>query len=658
MIVDPSKTFRPVALLTTTLLFVLCASPRFGAVRAEPPERSFTRVLDVHLGTGAQAVHWGPRRPAGVVAGGVRLDLFVHTGNHVRIWWQSEEGFPQRPDEILRLPADPGLVDFGDVSGDPGEDVVVLTRRGVFADEARRVASERSGGPGGIFGDRARASDPGGIFRRVSLARPRATGRGPGGPVPVPFSHFVTKLLRDIDGDGRPDLVVPRQRRYEIWFRRDTRFVPAAFLAADHDVDVDPGGPELINPLEFQVEVSELDFKDLNADRRTDIVVSKGQARLFYLQGQDGFSQAPSYELDLKGFTAKEEGGKKKPSSRSGPRMDMLRDGRARLHEVDIDGDGLLDYLVASGQVVRVYFGGADGADFSRPHLARRFSSELQGVGSFDIDGDGKLDLVALKFERPSIPRLIAAYFIPMSLDLEILGYLNQGGRSLSRRPDRKRILTVNLPAIRTVIEDFEAVADRFLAAVASQDRYRAADIDGDGHRDAAFVDDDDRLRIYFGRSGQPKIPTSVELGDLFFHPDKREWNLEELLQFIGGCGVHGGAGAGRRSTGGRRGPAGEWVHRPAASVDRPAGYRRRWNARRDPEDEGCTSETGALPRVMRRSRVQRAQATTRPTARTACSMIRSPVSTTRVRHTRLAGQKHSSSSARARSYAAPPGRP
>ena len=206
------------------------------------------------------------------------------------------------------------------------------------------------------------------------------------------------------------------------------------------------------------------------------------------------------------------------------------------MHEVDIDGDGLVDYLVASGQVVRVYFGGKNGADFSHPRVARRFSSELQGVGSFDIDADGRLDLVALKFEEPSIPRLIAAYFVPTSLDLEILGYLNRGGRSLSRRPDRKRVLTIHLPAIRTVIEDFDAVADRFLASVASQERYRAADIDGDGHRDAAFVDDDNVLRVYFGAAGQPKVPSAVELGDLFFHPDKREWNLDELLDFVGGA--------------------------------------------------------------------------------------------------------------------------
>ena len=173
---------------------------------------------------------------------------------------------------------------------------------------------------------------------------------------------------------------------------------------------------------------------------------------------------------------------------------------------------------------------------FSRPHLARRFSGELQGVGSFDIDADGRLDLVALKFEQPSLPRLLAAYFVSTSLDLEIFGYLNQGGRSLSRRPDRKHVLTVHLPPIRTVIEDFEGVADRFLAAVASQDRYRAADIDGDGYRDAAFVDEDDKLRVYFGRVGAPAIPRAVELGDLFFHPEKREWNLEELLDFVGGA--------------------------------------------------------------------------------------------------------------------------
>ncbi len=531
MAVDPGV--APIMIARVSFVSLVLASCGWAAaISAEPPGRSFTKIVDLRLGSGVLDIHWGPRRPG--AAAQKRQDLFVHAGNYIRIWWQDENGFPAKPNEALRLPMDPGLVDFGDVRGGRGEEVVVLTRRGVFVDEAEKLRAERSGGAGGVFGERARPSDPGGIFGRLSLSKP-ATPYGPGGPVPVPFSHVVTSLLRDIDGDGRDDLVVPRQRRYEVYFRRGEEFLPAAFLEAEHEVDVDPGGPELINPLEFQIEVSELDFKDLNGDGLTDIAISRGRTKRFYLQRSDGFAAAASYELDLESFQAKEASGAARPA-RPARRVEVLGDGRVRMHEVDIDGDGRLDYLVASGRVVRVYFGGKDGADFSRPHLARRFSSELQGVGSFDIDADGLLDLVALKFEQPSLPRLIAAYFVSTSLDLEIFGYLNQGGRSLSRRPDRKHVLTVHLPPIRTVIEDFEGVADRFLAAAASQDRYRAADIDGDGYRDAAFVDEDDKLRVYFGRVGAPAIPRAVELGDLFFHPEKREWNLEELLDFVGGA--------------------------------------------------------------------------------------------------------------------------
>ena len=257
---------------------------------AEPGPRSFPKIVDLQLGSGVLDLYWGPRGVDSTRT--ARQDLFVHAGNHIRIWWQSEGGFSAQPNETLRLPVEPGLVDFGDVLGDAGEEVVVLTRRGVFADRARELRRERSEAAGGIFGEGARASDPGGAFTRLPLSRRSragATPRGPGGPVPVPFSHLVTRLLRDIDGDGRDDLVVPRARRYEVYFRRGEEFVPAAYLEADHDVDVDPGGPELVDPLRFEVEVSELDFKDLNGDRLTDNRRVQGAYEALLPAGPGGF---------------------------------------------------------------------------------------------------------------------------------------------------------------------------------------------------------------------------------------------------------------------------------------------------------------------------------------------------------------------------------
>lgn len=503
----------PLGLTIACVLFAVIdvfAAPRYQAV-------------DVNCGRRIDTVHWGPRRA------GERLDLFIRSGNTVHIWWQSERGFETKPTEVLRLPNDPGLVDFGDVIGDGGHEVVVVSRRGVFADNHRADLEQRRSGAGGIFGNSPRATDPGGVFVRLSLERSTSAGRG--GPVTVGFEHVTARFLRDLDADGLVDLVVPRQRRYELYFRRGEKFTPAMFLRAEHHIGIFTGGPEIIDPLRMDLEVPVLEFKDLNGDDHIDIVVAYGQHRRFYLQEAGGFPTAPSYELDLAQFGAAAPGREEPATKRT---FQFMENRKARATGVDIDRDGCEDYLVSSERAVRIYFGSKDGPDFSRPHIARKLSGDLQGVGSYDIDNDGTLDLVALKFRFPSIARFIAAYFVPMSLDFEVLGYLNRGGRSFSRRPERRNVLRLKVPALRTILEGFDEFSARFLNAVSRRGRFASGDIDGDGSRDGVFVDEDDRLRIFYARGED--IQADVGLGELFFEHSKNEWELQELLDYVSGA--------------------------------------------------------------------------------------------------------------------------
>ena len=181
---------------------------------------------------------------------------------------------------------------------------------------------------------------------------------------------------------------------------------------------------------------------------------------------------------------------------------------------------------------MRVYYGTNEGADFSRPHTTLKLSSELQGVGSFDIDGDGRLDLVALKFELPGLPKLIAAYFVSMSLGFEVLGYKNDGGRRFSRRPDWRNQISLAFPPLREVVENFDTFADHFLEAAARKKRFALGEVNGDGRADAVFLDEDHVLRVFFSQ-GKEKGIGEVKLGQILFDPKKNEWELRQLLDFV-----------------------------------------------------------------------------------------------------------------------------
>ncbi len=524
---------------TTTLVVALAtawlgsvattrASDR-GAAGAERAKVADYRRFELEIGSGVKRIHWGVRGDDAASS----LSLFVFYGPSVKVWGLSPvDGFDADAAEFLRLPDEPALVDFGDVRGGPGEEVVLVTRRGVLADRHLELQAARSEGTGGVFGRDALASDPGGAFTPLDLRRGAITGRG--GPIPLPVLPTAAPLLHDLDGDGNLEVVIPRLHRFEVYTPDSAGFVGTFHLEAKHRIELDPGGPEIIDPLELSVTVPGLDLRDINADGRVDIVAVHSGGRRFYLQGDKGFARTPSFTLDLERFRAANS----RSEARSAPRrrpLDEIRGSDIRVHEVDIDRDGMMDYLIGTGRVLRVYFGSRDGIDFSRPHLARQLSGDVQGVSSFDVDRDGHLDLVAVKFDVPSIPRLLAAYFVPMSIEFEVLGYFNRGGRKLSHRPDRKETLTVEFPALRGIVENIGDFAARFLEARRARGRYTASDVDGDGRTDAVFVDDDDHLRVYVTAANDAPPATTFELGDVAFHPTKRRWELDSLIDFIGG---------------------------------------------------------------------------------------------------------------------------
>ncbi|MBI4606918.1 MAG: VCBS repeat-containing protein [Planctomycetes bacterium] len=520
----------PAALAALAALDALAALAALAAPQAPPPGPPSDPAF-VEIDTGpASRVHWGRRGPD------ARLDLYVLGPDRVRIWEQSERGFPAAPTEEIALPGEASLVDFGDLTGDAGEEVVLLNRRGAFADERAWAAGAVTGAkpPGQAHPG---AGDPAlGPFRRLLAVA----------GVPVPLEHAPSSFARDLTGDGLPELVVPVRGGYELFARRGEGLEKLISLEGEHRIDVDAGGPDLLSPLRQEIQISQVKVKDLNGDGRLDILARQRDRTRCYLQRASGFDPKPTYELDLTRFQEAGDAGGKGAGKRGG--RGGLGKNAIRVHEVDIDGDRAQDYIVAAGQHLRVYFASREGTDFSRPHTMLKLSSELQGVGSFDVDEDGRLDLVALKFQVPGLPRLVAAYFLSMSLELEILGYRNEGGRRFSRRPDWRNTLSLALPPLRSVFEDFDALADRFLDAVSRRGRFAPGDLDGDGSPDAVFLDDDGVLRVYRGRSRDDR-PGEVKLAKLLFDAEKREWELQELLDFVAGAGL----AAARRAVEGRK---------------------------------------------------------------------------------------------------------
>ena len=462
------------------------------------------RTVDVALGGGAEVLHWGRRDDD------ARLDLFVLAERNARIWIQNDDGFDAKP-RVVRLPEDAAFVTVGDIAGEGRDRVIVAGPRGIHVDRAGEGDGERGATP----------------FEKL-LPAPRLGGRY---PFPAPPRPLPVDFLLDLDGDGATELLIPVRRGFVLYGQGDgdRELVERLFLPVEDGVRIDSGGPTLRDPLRLDMNVPRLAVEDINGDGLKDVLLESDDGLSGFLHGKAGLPSTPTFGLDLARFAAEAE---RERAGGGGREEELFQLPAARIERDDIDGDGIDDYLVSAGRLLRVYYGSGDGVDFSRPHTLLKFSSELRGVRSFDFDRDGRRDLVAIRFELPSLPRLLAAYFVSTTLDFEVLGYRNERGRRFARLPTRSQTLRVTVPALRDVIKDASDIADRFLGQVERGARFALGDLDGDGHDDGVLLDDDHVLRLYRFAAGEARYEPWT-LGDLLFDTERSDWELEALLERV-----------------------------------------------------------------------------------------------------------------------------
>jgi len=260
------------------------------------------------------------------------------------------------------------------------------------------------------------------------------------GPEARPWPADVASF-RDVDGDGRAELIVMREQPRGDGLRKGLKDAKRPIhlyrfheLNDDLDVTAEPyfeaemeghaveaGGEELPFPL--------LQFDDLDGDGREELITMTLRFSLFsvlkvlatkhidvgldfhvYTQGPDGrFRKAP--DLDL--------------AEKLKLDLDNLRFRRFAQFAGDFDGDGRNDFVhLGRGSEVTVHTGGAGCAYPAKPDLAIDVGAEpasLDLVRIEDIDGDGRSDLRITRPQRSDDPDVTA----PVRLEL----YLSGAGR-------------------------------------------------------------------------------------------------------------------------------------------------------------------------------------------------------------------------------------
>ncbi len=313
-------------------------------------------------------------------------------------------------------------------------------------------------------------------------------------------------ITRDVNGDGRDDLVVPDGQRFHVLVQKDGgKFADPVTIGPATGLDRVYGADGYrYRPWEEGGRIHQMDY---DLDGRDDLVFWHGDHFAVHLQDESGLflPEAETFSTGIS-FDSDQIASLAAPAGIRSRRMDHMPEGESKgrvLHSLtDMDGDGVTDLVVFElkgaslwkmHSSYEVYYGapGSSGrVEFSpEPGAVIESDGIISGLDRHDFDRDGQVDVMVTAFEPTvfsAIRVLVMSIFTGAgSFDLEF--FRMEDGR-YARRPSAVREIRPRSP---------RKTGERtFWPAV------RLGDVNGDGRSDAVIARNRKRLHVHLGVPG------------------------------------------------------------------------------------------------------------------------------------------------------------
>ena len=318
------------------------------------------------------------------------------------------KGFSTSNSKRWEIASDVSAFDIGDVSSDPGRELVFITEKGVFY---APIKNWTVGKLKEIFPTQSVVAIP------YEMA--------------VPYYNFV----RDYTGDGKDDILISGFYDTALAEQKEDYKFKIHYLQLRPGIEINTWDTQFLAPdqehpvMRASYYVPRVFTEDYDGDGIVDLIANfRGEVQVFK-QNQNGFESKPYLHYKIKLFD--KFVGKK--DSKNYPSLEFA----------DLDGDNHADIIShqAQGEVggietkIMVYFGKNNGARENIPDIEFYQKSLIFAVFIYDINNDGLLDLIMPSFDLSSWT--ISKAFITNQLTVEWLYFTQNTDRTFNEKPDR-----------------------------------------------------------------------------------------------------------------------------------------------------------------------------------------------------------------------------
>jgi len=422
--------------------------------------------------------------------GSGRLDLiFVEDAGLGIRYLRADGGYPQTHDAFFAWPAENVGWSLVDLDGDGRTEIVCL----VSGAEVRVWNAAGLPEPGT---PKSAAFGEGTLLLNVEGHLPRGV--------------FRMRFLRDIDADGRLDMVVPGLGRYAIYRRlEDGGWADPIDVELEIEIDYDFGDPgELDSSFGQEVRIPWFRLEDVTGDGHIDLVAETDDEVFFHLATPE-LSTEPTWTLDKAAL--RDELGEAEEIDFDNLLAEAGRQVDWKVH--DLDGKGANDLILQIGGKIRVYLDGSLTGPDESPDQLLKSSGIVMCFYLRDTNGDELVDLQLCRGQEISLARVLRWLILPGSFDLDVYTYENRGGE-FTTKPTRRNTLSIEFPRLLSFMKQMEEMEQELEAMVDIPTR--RADLASDGVADDVIDIRDQALVVYLGKAPKDDNPMSEFEGDDF----------------------------------------------------------------------------------------------------------------------------------------------